>query len=157
MIFLTHLLGGVLALIYLGHFFGISGSAVGREKAALILVSASFALAPDLDTIKSRPGRLLQPFSTVASFLFRHRGFLHSFTFAILVYFGVHYLFSATIAAAATVGYSSHLILDSLTKNGIMPFLPVSRVKLRGFVRTGGLFEKGILAVFALLLFLKTV
>lgn len=155
MIFLTHLLGGILALVYLWPFLGISSNASGSEKVVLTLVSALFALAPDIDTIKSKPGKLLQPFSTVASFLFRHRGFLHSFIFAFLVYLGVRYLFSATVATAAAVGYSSHLFLDSLTKDGITPLLPLSGKKLRGFIRTGGLLEKAVQTVMVVLLLFK--
>ena len=155
MIFLTHLLGGILAIVYFGHFFGISGNSGGSEKIVLILVAALFALAPDIDTIKSKAGKLLQPFSTVFSWLFKHRGFLHSFAFVALVYFGMRYLFSSTVAAAAASGYSSHLLLDSLTKEGIMPFSPLSRKKLKGFIKTGGLLEKVVLAIMAVLLLLK--
>ncbi|HLD97173.1 MAG TPA: metal-dependent hydrolase, partial [Candidatus Nanoarchaeia archaeon] len=155
MIFLTHLLGGVLALVYLGDFFGIGSNAGGSEKVVLIMVSALFALAPDIDTVKSKPGKLLQPFSTVASFLFRHRGFLHSTIAATMVYFTVHYLVSAAIAAAAAIGYTSHLLLDALTKDGITPLLPLSRRKLRGFIRTGGLLEKAVQAIMVILLLFK--
>ncbi len=155
MIFLTHLLGGVLALAYLGRFFGINSS--GSEKMALIVVSALFALAPDIDTIKSKAGKLLQPFSTVASFLFRHRGFLHSFVFAILVYFGMLYVFSATVAAAAAVGYSSHLLLDAMTKEGIRPLSPLLKFRLRGPITTGSFFEQVVLAAMFVLLLVKLV
>lgn len=156
MIFLTHLLGGILAIVYFAHFFGISGNGnSGSEKVALILVAALFALAPDIDTIKSKAGKLLQPFSTVASFLFKHRGFLHSFVFVALIYFGMRYLFSSTVAAAAAIGYSSHLLLDSLTKEGIKPFSPLSRIKLKGFIKTGGLLENVVLGIMVVLLLLK--
>lgn len=154
MIFLTHLLGGILALIYFGHFFGI-GNNSGGEKIALILVTALFAILPDIDMVKSKAGKLLQPFSVIASFLFRHRGFLHSFVFAVLVYFGMRYLFSQAIAAAATIGYASHLILDSLTKNGIRPLSPLSKFRLRGFIKTGGIVEKAIVAVFLIMVLIR--
>ncbi len=141
MIFLTHLLGGILAVSYLG---GSNGAAVAA--------AALFSALPDIDMVKSMAGRNLQPFSTILSFVFRHRGFLHTFVFAAAVYFMVLYLSSPAIASAALVGYSSHLLLDALTKEGIMPFAPFSKAKLRGFVKTGCLLEKIILAAMAILL-----
>ena len=153
MIFLTHLLGGILAVVYFGRYFGInSGSS---DKILVIATAMLFSVLPDIDMVKSKAGKILQPFSTVISFLFRHRGFLHSFVFAGLVYFGVRYIFSPAIAAAAAIGYSSHLILDSLTKEGIMPFSPFAKFRLRGFIKTGGILEKVVFAAISVLLLLK--
>lgn len=144
MIFATHLLAGILLATY---FF--SGNWAAIATAAL------FSALPDTDMVKSRAGRNLQPFSTLAAFMFHHRGFLHSFAFAILVYFGMLHLFSQSIAAAAAVGYSSHLSLDAMTKKGIRPFAPFSKAKIKGFVKTGGFLEKIILAAFVLMLVTK--
>ncbi|MBI3036202.1 metal-dependent hydrolase [Candidatus Woesearchaeota archaeon] len=156
MIFFTHLLGGILAFVYFGHFLGI-GSNSGGEKIALILVAALFAILPDIDMVKSKAGRHLQPFSTLISLLFRHRGFLHSFIFAAVVYFSVRYLFSAAIAAAAAVGYSSHLLLDALTKEGVRPLSPLLKFRLRGPITTGSFFEQVVLAAMFVLLLVKLV
>ncbi len=156
MIFLTHILGGVLAVVYFGRFFGISGSS-GSEKIVAIAVSMLFSILPDIDMVKSKAGKHLQPFSNVLSFVFRHRGFLHSFIFAAIVYFGIRYLLSPEIAAAAAIGYSSHLALDALTKEGIMPLSPLSKLRLRGFIKTGGFLEKAIFAAISVLLLLKLV
>ena len=156
MIFLTHLLGGVLAVAYFGHYFGINGSGTS-EKILVVATAMLFSVLPDIYIVKSKAGKHLQPFSTVLSFVFRHRGFLHSFIFAALVYFGTKYLVSAPIAAAATIGYSSHLVLDSLTKEGIMPLLPLSKVRIKGFIKTGGFLEKLIAVAMFVLLLLKLV
>lgn len=155
MIFLTHLLGGIVAVAYFGSFFGVNIGSSGSVKIVAMAVAALFAVLPDLDTVKSKAGRNLQPFSTILSFVFRHRGFLHSFVFAAAVYFGMHFLFSSVIAVAAMIGYSSHLLLDSLTKEGIKPLSPLSRVRIKGFVRTGGVVEKAIAAAIFILLLLK--
>lgn len=155
MIFLTHLLGGVLAVAYFGSFFGVDSS--GSVKIVAVAVAALFSILPDIDMVKSKAGRHLQPFSTVLSLIFRHRGFLHSFVFAALVYIGVRYLLSPAIAAAAAIGYASHLILDSLTKEGIMPLSPLSKARLKGFVKTGGIVEKAIAAAMFVLLLVKLV
>ena len=154
MIFLTHLLAGIFAVAYFGHYFGIHAS-TNSEKIVAIATAILFSILPDIDMVKSKAGRHLQPFSTLIAFVFRHRGFMHSFIFASVVYFGTRYLFSPAIAAAAAIGYSSHLILDSLTKEGIMPLSPLSKLRLRGFIRTGGIFEKVIFAAISVLLLLK--
>ena len=146
-------MGSILVVAYFGHYFGInSGSS---DKILVIATAMLFSVLPDIDMVKSKAGKILQPFSTVISFLFRHRGFLHSFVFAGLVYFGVRYIFSPAIAAAAAIGYSSHLILDSLTKEGIMPFSPFAKFRLRGFIKTGGILEKVVFAAISVLLLLK--
>ena len=154
MIFLTHLLAGILAVAYFGHYFGIHAS-TNSEKVIVIATAMLFAALPDIDIVKSKVGEHLQPFSTVISFVFRHRGFLHSFIFAAIVYFGIRYLLSPAIAAAAAIGYSSHLLLDSLTKEGIMPLSPLSKFRLRGFIKTDGILEKAIFAAISVLLLLK--
>ncbi|MBI2550526.1 metal-dependent hydrolase [Candidatus Woesearchaeota archaeon] len=151
MIFLTHLLGGIFSVVYFGGFLGIDAGIISMVIAAL------FAILPDIDMVKSKAGKHLQPFSVIASLLFRHRGFLHSFIFAAVVYFSVQYLFSAAIAAAAAIGYSSHLLLDSLTKEGIMPLSPLSKARIKGFVKTGGRLEKVLAAVMVLLLLAKII
>ena len=124
MMFITHLLGGIFSIVYFGSLFGISSGGSSNERVVAIMVAAVFTLLPDIDMVKSKAGRKLQPFSTLAAFVFRHRGFPHSFVFATAVYFVMRYLLSANIAAAAAVGYSSHLLLDAFTKEGIMPFSP---------------------------------
>ena len=156
MIFLTHLLGGVLALVYFGHFTGIA-SIGSSGKIIAIATAMLFSVLPDIDTVKSKAGKALEPFSTVISFVFRHRGFLHSFVFAAIVYFGIRYIFSPAIATAAVIGYSSHLLLDSLTKEGVMPLWPLSEMKLKGFIKTGGLAEKLLFAAMVALLLLRLV
>ncbi len=152
MIFLTHLLGGILAAVYLGYYFGVQSVS---DKIVFLAVAALFSILPDLDIIKSKAGKHLQPFSIILSSIFRHRGFLHSFIFAAVVYFGIRYLLTPEIAAAAAIWYSSHIILDSLTKEGIMPFSPLSKLKLRGFIKTGGFLEKAVFAAISVLLLLR--
>ena len=140
MIFITHVLAGILFASYFSN-----------NKIA-IAIAALFAALPDIDMVKSKAGRNLQPFSTLAAFFFRHRGFLHTVIFTAIVYFAVNYLVSAPIAAAATMGYSSHLLLDAVTKEGIRPLWPLSNFKIRGFIKTGGFLEKIVLATLAILL-----
>ncbi len=155
MMFLTHLAGGIFSAVYFGSFFGIDSDS--SQRVVAVMVAAVFAMLPDIDMVKSKLGRRLQPFSTIAAFVFRHRGFLHSFVFAALVYFAMRYLFPPAIAAAAALGYFSHLLLDSLTKDGVRPFSPLLKFRLRGPITTGSFFEQAVLAAMFALLLVKLV
>ena len=46
------------------------------------------------------------------------------------------------------VGFSSHLILDSLTIRGVSLFFPFSRKKFSGIIKTGGISETIIFVIF---------
>jgi inner membrane protein len=151
MMFITHLLGGVITFIYLSNFLKIELSLT------LISVAAVFALLPDMDTVQSKIGRKLQPFSTILSMVFKHRGFLHSLIFTAIVYFGIRYTFSNEIAMAAGIGYASHLLLDAITKEGIKPLSPLSKMKIKGPIRTNSIFEHAILVILAIFLVIRLV
>ena len=114
----------------------------------LFLVVALLATyIPDIDSKHSRIGHyfFLRPLQWFA----RHRGFVHSFTFLILITFGLA-LFLPFLALAFFLGYCSHLIADSFTIEGIKPFYPHKRV-CSGSIRTGGVSETNIFVVFILL------
>lgn len=127
---------------------------LGEINKTGIIVTAVFSALPDLDTIKSKAGRNLQPYSTLAT-LFGHRGLLHSPIFAIALYAALRSMISPQAAMAALAGYGSHLALDALTKEGIMPFSPFSKRRIKGPIRTGGMQEKLLLALLAIALALK--
>ncbi len=91
-----------------------------------LLITVFFSLLSDIDSSKSKFGRKF-----IFSFLFKHRGILHSIYPLIFLYL---------INIYAFLGYSSHLILDSLTKKGIKPFN--TKFKIKGFIKTGSIFEK---------------
>ena len=44
------------------------------------------------------------------------------------------------------MGYSSHLIGDAMTKQGIAPFHPIYKKSVKGFFRTGSWIELVIIA-----------
>jgi inner membrane protein len=147
MIFLTHLLGGILIFIYTGKFFGSAGIIATA-------VAGFFSILPDIDTVKSKLGKRVEPFSTVISLVFRHRGFFHSLAFVCIVYFGMRYIFSKEIAAAAASGYFSHLLLDAITPEGIRPFWPL-KLRVKGAIPTNSIIEFLLLLIIVLLLVLK--
>lgn len=81
------------------------------------------------------------------SFKSRHRTFTHSIL-ALVLYFLCLFKISMPGAIYLFIGYTSHLLSDSLTKNGIPFFYPIIK-KSFGIkaVKTGAVFEKIILVV----------
>jgi len=101
---------------------------------------------PDIDHPKSRVGRFARPFS----FLFEHRGFFHSF-FALALFPVLIFFLSGSVmySSALLIGYASHIFLDSLSLRGIMPFHPLLRFRMSGFLRSGAFYEHAFFGVFA--------
>ncbi len=129
--FKTHLTAGFLLGLFL-----MQAWKPENQVLFMLLILLGSAL-PDVDHPESKIGRKVK----IGAMLFEHRGFFHSlfaalFLFLLLVYYitgsgvGV-YLY------AVTAGYLIHIISDAFTKEGIMPFHPLSRFRLNGFIRTG--------------------
>ncbi len=73
---------------------------------------------------------------------FKHRTWAHSVWFLILLagtglFFG---LANFEVAVMFAIGFISHIISDSATHRGLMPFWPIGP-KIKGIVRVGGLSE----------------
>ena len=102
---------------------------------------ALFAAAlPDIDSRFSSIGK--PKINRILQFFSRHMGIFHSLTFCV----GVALLFSFFIpqlAFAFFLGYSLHIFADAFTKEGVPVFWP-SKKHAKGFLVTGGIFEKGI-------------
>lgn len=105
------------------------------------------SLLPDIDSPNSYFGhhKLFRPLQWVAE----HRGFLHSFTvcivFSVLLGF-----FIPILALPFFLGYASHLVADSFTKDGITPFWPWKKTS-SGIIRTGGHSEYPVFIGFLIL------
>jgi membrane-bound metal-dependent hydrolase YbcI (DUF457 family) len=84
-----------------------------------------------------------------------HRKLFHNIWFLIIVLFiGFRLnLLDRTAAIILSIGFSSHLIGDSLTHRGIMPLWPVKRPKFNGPVKTGGFGEYLIILVLLLMVY----
>ncbi len=102
----THLATGMLAATLIG------------QPPAGIAVAGVFSLLPDLDTPESKLGRKLPFISLPLNLIFGHRGMLHSLLAVIIAYIAAIQFFP-TWAIPMTIGYASHLILDSLTPSKI--------------------------------------
>jgi inner membrane protein len=80
----------------------------------------------------------LRPFQ----FLVRHRGIVHSFTFAVLAA-ALLAMFWPVVSLGFFMGFSVHLICDSFTVDGIQPFWPL-KARSSGLVKTGGRIEESL-------------
>jgi membrane-bound metal-dependent hydrolase YbcI (DUF457 family) len=135
--------------------------ATGFNPVILALVGAFGALIPDLDasdsTIKHIQTKGIKPFYVFAEILsgvFGHRGFMHSILG--LVAWSMLSAVAGTLwgyptGMALFLGYTSHLLADSLTPSGIPFFYPRPRrfvLLPREFaIHTGSLLEEMIFFV----------
>ncbi len=114
------------------------------------------SLLPDIDSEKSRAGKKIWPIAFIIRKTIGHRTIFHSVFLAMIVSLAIS-IFSVPYAAAFFLGYASHIILDSLTREGTMPFYP-SKARIRGFLKTGGMmdyvFSSAFIAAGTLLLIL---
>ena len=116
------------------------------------MISAVFALLPDIDTDKSRIGSLLRMHRLFVA----HRTVTHSLL-ALGMSFGIGLVFGCTVPAI--IGHGMHLLLDMLTPTGITLLYPFERryVLLSGFIATGSRTEKiftgVVLCLLAVLMF----
>lgn len=122
-----------------------------------MFVSVFVAGIPDIDLHKSTYGKKIKPISFLLNLFFGHRGLFHSILFALALFFLFGILGNETLAAAALLGYTSHLILDGLTKEGIMPLTPISVFKIKGFIKSGGIFDWALFFCFVILIVLVLV
>ena len=107
----------------------------------LFSVIAFFAtILPDIDSKFSSIGK--PKINRILQFFSKHRGMFHSLTFCFVVSLFLSF-FIPVLAFAFFLGYSVHLFSDSFTKDGIPVFWPLKKHS-KGFLVTGGIFEKGL-------------
>ncbi|MBD3313293.1 hypothetical protein GF345_02525 [Candidatus Woesearchaeota archaeon] len=135
MMFRTHIAIGFLAGLLL-----IQAWNPQNQILFMFLILLGSAL-PDIDHPDSKIGSKVK----AVSFLFEHRGFFHSLFAALMIFLLLAYYVSGLTygiyIAAVAIGYLLHMLADSLTREGIMPFHPISRFRLRGPMRTGRMVE----------------
>ncbi len=118
-----------------------------NEKIFFIPIVLLSSLLPDIDTAYSYLGRkrVFRPLQ----FFVRHRGLIHSFTFVIIAAVLLA-MFIPVVAFPFFLGYSLHLLADSVTVEGIRPFWPW-KDEVSGKIRTGGVVEYVLFGVFTLI------
>lgn len=151
MMFKTHVMFAVLLSIIFIQMFEM------EYWYLFFVVSVFVAGIPDIDIPKSEFGKRAKPVSFLINLFFGHRGLFHSIFFAIALFILIGFLGSQTVAAGALLGYSSHLILDGLTKEGIRPLTPLSRFRVSWFMRSGGIFDWALFFIFIVLTVLTLV
>ncbi|MFH1510056.1 MAG: metal-dependent hydrolase [Candidatus Woesearchaeota archaeon] len=104
----------------------------------LLLALIISATVPDIDTPKSFLGKRLPIISYPLKFFVGHRTLFHAVWLPAALFFFLADFHS--ISLGILIGYGSHLLLDSLTRQGVQPFYPL-KFRLRGPVETGGFFE----------------
>lgn len=126
----THLLMGV----FLGLLLWFLPLSILQK--VLVLVFCIFgSLFPDIDTPKSIIGRKVK----LVGWLFRHRGFFHGIVALILFTSIIILLSNVLYGFSFALGFLSHLLLDSLSIEGVNIF----GKKFRGRFKVGGFVEKG--------------
>ena len=115
-----------------------------QNPVTFLIVSIFATMIPDIDNKFSRVGHY--KLSRIFNFFVKHRGITHSFSFLFIVSFFI-FLFFKEILFVFVLGYSSHLLADSLTIRGIMPLYPLKK-RLRGKIKTGGIIENLIFVIF---------
>ncbi|HLC98571.1 MAG TPA: metal-dependent hydrolase [Candidatus Nanoarchaeia archaeon] len=141
MMFRTHIAVGFLIGLFLLQILN------PVNQILFIFLMLLGAALPDIDHPESKIGSKIK----VVGFLFEHRGFFHSLFAVLLLYLLLlHYIDSASVGVyifAITAGYLSHVVTDSITKEGIMPFHPISKFRVSGFIKTGRITEYVFLVI----------
>ena len=132
--FRTHLVFSFLIGLLIISSFDI------QNKTIFIIILLIASVLPDIDSYKSKIGKKVKPLSFLINIFLGHRGIFHSLFLLILILLFIM-LINYEITAAFFIGYLSHLVLDSLTPEGVMFLYPFSKKRIQGFIRTGSLFE----------------
>ncbi|PIN80155.1 hypothetical protein COV11_04530 [Candidatus Woesearchaeota archaeon CG10_big_fil_rev_8_21_14_0_10_30_7] len=93
--------------------------------------------------------------SKFVSLFFSHRGFLHSIFPPLIFGWVLFHFFGYSYALPFFVGYTSHLIGDMLTVQGIKLFNPFFKFRIRGLLITGSYAEKIIFYVIIFLILVR--
>ena len=141
MLYYTHLAFGFLLGLLGIKYFGV------QNQILFIILVLFAALLPDIDSPNSKLGSKVK----IISLFFKHRGILHSLLILPVISFILFYFNFSRFSLPILIGYLSHLIGDSITKEGIMLFSPFSKFRIKGFIKTGGIIEHIIFLVLIVL------
>lgn len=124
------------------HYFKIA------DQVLFVIIACFFSVFPDIDSSKSRIGRKAGIISDGIEFLFRHRGIVHSVFVPMLAFLALILVGMDVLGIAVVLGYGSHLLLDMLTKQGVMPFYPLIRKSVNGLFKADGVMNTLLFFVF---------
>ena len=139
MLFKTHIIFAFLLGLITFPFFSL-------QPQIYISIFLLSSMIPDIDITTSKLGKHVK----IIGYMFTHRGFFHS----LLALFLFSYLLILFVPIIYVIpfffGYLSHLILDSLNHQGILFLYPLP-LKIKGFMKVGGLAEIIILILLTLI------
>ena len=139
----THAAFGIFSGLIIQNFV-----ATGNKTIFFLLVLLG-ALLPDIDSADSTISTSIPIIPSLLRIFVKHRGIFHSLLFAFFLP-GLLYVFiSPVYGTALFIGYISHIAIDSITSEGINFLHPFAKLRLSGFIDTGGV---GELVIFFLLL-----
>src|SRR3989338_1308065 len=108
----THVVFGFVLGLLLFTFFDL-------HPLLFVIITAFISLLPDVDQPNSKLGRRVKIFSKPFSFLFGHRTYTHSI-FAMGVLAVLIWRFFDGYFIPFLIGYFGHLVLDAVTKQGVV-------------------------------------
>jgi len=129
MMFKTHVVVSLVIALLLFPRFGL-------DKTLFLSVFLFASIMPDIDTPASMIGKRVK----IIGWLFSHRGIFHSFI-SLIAFSTIAYAISPQIGLVFFIGYFSHLVIDMINYQGIKPFHPFTRFRIRGFVKTNSMVE----------------
>lgn len=148
MLFRTHFLFGFLVGLYIIDFLKI------KNQILFMVVLLFFSTFPDIDESSSRVSKKLKPFSYLAALL-GHRNILHTIYFPIAIALTLFILNLKLLSYAVLIGYLLHLFLDITTKKGLALLYPLTKKRIKGFIKVGSLIENLIFIVLIILVIYK--
>jgi len=146
MLYRTHFVFGLLFGLVFLQFFHVDYWWV------FLLLVGLFSLLPDIDSPKSKIGRKIPVISHILNFIFGHRKIFHSMFFPVGLFVLFYLLGLSFVGFCILIGGLSHIIGDSLTREGINFFYPLGKFKVRGFIKTGGILENVVFWVFVVVI-----
>lgn len=147
----THVVIGLAVGLYLKEFTQTLAPESTFIYYAVLLIAS---ILPDIDHRGSTLNRTLT-ITKVIPWFFKHRGIFHS-AWPLLIGATVLLFFVPVAGIAYFIGYTSHLLTDSLTKAGVNWLYP-SNFKIRGPLHTGGIGETALFLFFTGLTVLKII
>ena len=136
----THLLAGLVLSALLIRFLEVPNPLL------LVLLVLLGSLLPDIDERHSTIGRKVP----IVGFFVKHRTFFHGLLFLVASVILLSFFIEPLYLVAYSLAFITHLLLDALTPMGVTPFWP-SKLRMKGFVRVGGLLEKLVFVAFVIL------
>lgn len=133
--FKTHLAFGLLIGLISLNFLNPDNTII------FLFITVFFSIFPDIDKKDSKIGKKLKFLSYPIGFIFKHRGLFHTIYLPILIFLFFSIFNLDTYGLAALLGYSSHLLMDALTIQGIRPLSPLIKKRIHGFIKTNTYLE----------------